>query len=124
MLTWFAPAWVDTAVSGRFWLLVVLAGALAAKVNSARLDGVPTSALVNVVAAVFRAGSDPATEPETSRTSATLRPHLVGATGLTLEFCQIPPDAVGVVLPVPTHELRSAGGVRGAVHQLVPVRNR
>ena len=101
-LTVSAPAWVDTGVSGRFWLLVAFAGARGGEGEQRQLDGVPTSALVNVVAAVLSAGSDPHTEPDTSRTNATLRPHFVGATGLTLEFCQMPPDAVGTVLPVPS----------------------
>src|SRR6478752_5497359 len=100
--TVLAPAWVDTGVSGRFWLLVPAAGAVAAKVNSASREGVPTKEFVNVVAAVFSAGSEPDTDPETSRTSATLSPHLVGATGLILEFCQMPPEAVGTLLPVPS----------------------
>ena len=121
--TVLAPAWVDTGVSGRFTLLAPVAGAVAAKVNSAICDGVPTSELVNVVAAVLRAGSDPLTEPDTSRIRATLRPHLVGATGLVLVFCQIPPDAVGAVLPVPSMNDPPELYVVPAT-SAVPVRNR
>ena len=73
VLTWFAPPRVDTGVNGRFLLLVVLAGAL--ELNSASWDGVPISELVKVFAAAFRLGRSAPTEPETSSTSATSRPH-------------------------------------------------
>src|SRR5690349_14569276 len=73
LFTRSAFACVETGVSGRFWSLVGFAGAVAAKVNRPNRDGVPTSALVNVLAAVLRAGREPDTEPDRSRTNATLR---------------------------------------------------
>ena len=95
-----APDCVDTGVSGRFWLLVELAGALLENVNSASCEGVPTSEFVNVFAAVFNEPSELATEPDTSSTRATLSPHFAGNAGLLREVCQMPPDAVAFVLPV------------------------
>ena len=95
-----APVWVETGVTGRFWLFVVLAGAAVAKVKSATCEGVPTSELVKVFAAVLSEASELATEPDTSRTRATLRPHVAGRLGLLRDDCQMPPDAALLVLPV------------------------
>ena len=53
-----APVWVETGVTGRFWLFVVLAGAVVAKVKSATCEGVPTSEFVNVFAAVLSEASE------------------------------------------------------------------
>ena len=93
------PAAVLTGVRGRFWLLPALAGALSANVNTATCEGVPPSPLTNAVPAV----RTPAwgTEPDTSSTSATRRPHCGGRAGLAREFCQMPPDA-RVPAPVPS----------------------
>ena len=71
-----------------------------AKVNRATCDGVPTSEFVKVRAAVFRALREPATEPETSITRPTSRPHAAGRLGLLRDDCQMPPDAVWLLLPV------------------------
>src|SRR4051794_10360731 len=67
-----APAGVDTdwRVS-RFALLVVFAGAFVANVNIDIRDGVPVNELTSVLAAFFRFGNDPPTEPDTSMRSPT-----------------------------------------------------
>src|SRR5262249_40675240 len=95
-----APACVETGVTGRFWLLVVLAGAVLAKVNSASWDGVPTSEFVKGLAADFSDVREPATEPERSSTRATLSPQVAGRLGLLRDDCQMPPDATALLLPV------------------------
>ena len=90
---------VLTDVSGRFWLLVALAGASLENVNTATSDGVPLRPLTNAVPAVRTPACG--AEPDTSSTSATRRPHWAGKAGLVREFCQMPPDAV-VPAPVPS----------------------
>src|SRR4249920_2279421 len=77
-----APVWVETGVSGRFWLFVVFAGAVLEHVTRPSCDGVPTNEFVNVFAAVFSDASELATDPERSSTRATLMPHLAGNAGL------------------------------------------
>ena len=55
---------------------------------------------MNVFAAVLSEASELATEPDTSSTSATLRPQVAGRAGLLRDDCQMPPDAALFVLPV------------------------
>ena len=96
---------VLTDVSGRFWLLVALAGASLENVNTATSDGVPLRPLTNAVPAVRTPACG--AEPDTSSTSATRRPHWAGKAGLVREFCQMPPEAV---VPVPVPSIHDAVG--------------
>src|SRR5262249_55441469 len=100
VFTVFAPAVVDTDVGGRVVLVAPAAGAFVANVKVPTVDGVPVSASTNEFAAALRLTRSAPTEFDRSRISATLTPHLAGKVGLTREFCQIPPEASLLVLPV------------------------
>ena len=103
VLITLAPAGVDTdwRVS-RLALLPLFAGAVAENVNIDIREGVPVRELTSVLAAFFRLGRAPPTEPDTSMRRPTSAPHWLGMTGLVREFCHTPPDAWLLSLPVPT----------------------
>src|SRR6478609_2474859 len=100
-LTGVAPPAVDTEVSGNVVLAAPAAGAVEAKVKVDTSDGVPVRASTKPLLAAFIAVRSAAvTEFDRSCRMATLMPHLAGNVGLSSEFCQMPPEASLLVVPV------------------------
>src|ERR1700745_123386 len=76
-----ASAAVVTGLSGKLALMAPAAGASLANVNSATLDGVPSSASTNATPALLYWARYGATEPDRSNSSATLSPQRAGSGG-------------------------------------------